>query len=214
MSSKTKIKWWLARAGLWYPIDFVRRLPEVLRWARQGCSGVAPSPIKRMIVRSYLRSHALNDFVETGTYLGDTLAYIADSGTRCSSIELSDDLHAAATRRFTAYKNVRLLHGDSGEVLRRLLRDLNAPTLFWLDGHYSAGITATAQLQTPVSAELASILSHTIKQHVILIDDARCFDGTNDYPTLDALLAFVRNDGRYRAEISADIIRLVPAASP
>jgi hypothetical protein len=211
--SKTEIKWWLASAGLWHPIDFVRRLPEVLRWVKRGCRGAAPGPIKRMIVRSYLRSHSLDTFVETGTYLGDTLAYIARSGARCASIELSDDLHAAATRRFADYENVRLLHGDAGEALPRLLVDIDSPTLFWLDGHYSAGNTATAQLQTPVSAELDSILSHSIKQHVILIDDARCFDGTDDYPRLDAVLAFVRQNGRYQAEVSADIIRLVPTAS-
>jgi hypothetical protein len=43
-----------------------------------------------------------------------------------------------------------------------------------------------------------------------LINDARYFDGTNDYPNLDDLLRVVREDGSYSAEVSTDIIRLVP----
>jgi len=46
----------------------------------------------------------------------------------------------------------------------------------------------------------------------VLIDDARYFDGTNDYPHLDDLLHVIREDGSYSAEVSADIVRLVPRA--
>ena len=36
----------------------------------------------------------------------------------------------------------------------------------------------------------------------------RCFDGSHDYPHLDELLAFIRADGRYKVEVSTDILRL------
>jgi len=115
-----------------------------------------------------------------------------------------------ARKRFDGYKNVRLIQGDSGQRLLELLTGISKPVLFWLDGHYSAGISVRGETDTPVSAELKAILSHAIKQHVILIDDARCFDGTNDYQNLDDLLRIIREDGSYTAEVSADIIRLVP----
>ena len=43
---------------------------------------------------------------------------------------------------------------------------------------------------------------------MILIDDARCFDGTKDYPHLDRLLETVRRNNTYDIEVTTDIIRL------
>ena len=46
------------------------------------------------------------------------------------------------------------------DLIRRvpeLVRQLDGPALFWLDGHYSGGDTAKGELDTPVSAELESI---------------------------------------------------------
>lgn len=213
MQVKSQIKQFLIRSGPWfYQLDLLRRIPAILNWLRSGCGGVAPHPIKMMVVASYLKQFSIDDFVETGTYLGDTLGYIARSGARCTSIELSQELHQAACKRFNGYKNVRLVQGDSGQRLPELLKEINKPVLFWLDGHYSSGITASAETHTPVSAELQAILSHSVKEHVILIDDARCFDGRNGYPHLDDLLRAIREEGSYSAEVSVDIIRLIPRA--
>ena len=185
-------------------------MPRIIRWMTSGCSGAAPHPIKMMIVRSYLTKYSLQGFVETGTYLGDTLDYVSKSGANCTSIELSQDLYEAAGRRFGRHKNITLIQGDSGKKLPKLIAEIKEPTLFWLDGHYSSGITASAAADTPVSVELNAILSHPVKQHVILIDDVRCFCGENGYPHLEELLRAVRADGYYGAEVSADIIRLTP----
>jgi hypothetical protein len=210
MQVKNKIKEFLIGSGLWYPLNKLRSTPEVLHWLRSGCNGAAPHPIKMMVVGSCLKRYSINNFVETGTYFGDTLGYIAKSGVRCTSIELSEALYQAARVRFKACKNIRLLQGDSGQRLPGVLNEMNKPALFWLDGHYSAGITASAKAHTPISTELDEILRHPIKQHVILIDDARYFDGTNEYPHLDDLLRVIREDGCYEAEVSTDIIRLTP----
>lgn len=207
---KPLFKQLLAHYGLWNSFDLVRRLGDIWAWLRAGSTGCAPQPIKRLVISSYLRKFALGVFVETGTYLGDTVMYIAGRGVRCYSIELSSDLYLAARSRLSAFANVRLINGDSASKLSELLATINEPTLFWLDGHYSAGITASADIKTPISAELKAIFSHPIKRHVILIDDARCFDGTSDYPFLDDLLHQIRDDGTYVAEVSSDIIRLTP----
>jgi hypothetical protein len=214
MQIKKQIKRFLIKVRLWYPLNLLRRIPQILRWIRTGCSGLAPNPIKLMVVKSYLSKYSIEEFVETGTFLGDTLGYVAESGVRCTSIELSEDLYQAACMRFEAYNNVRLVQGDSGQKIPELLGEINRPVLFWLDGHYSFGITANAGTYTPIAAELQSILDHMIKRHVILIDDARCFDGTNNYPHLDDLLRVIREDGNYSAEVSTDIIRLIPRRVP
>lgn len=176
-----------------------------------GCSGIAPPPVKRMVISSYLKRFHLNHFIETGTHLGDTLADIAyDKSVSCTSIELSDECFHKALQRFRSFPNVILKHGDSAVVLPECVRGLQAPALFWLDGHYSGGNTAQGEVDTPVSAELQTILDSPIKTHVILIDDVRCFNGTNTYPYLEVLLQKIRHDGNYNIEISTDIIRLTP----
>lgn len=210
---KLAIKHQLSNIGIWSHLDLVRRLPEITRWIGAGCTGIAPPPVKRMVLAAYLRRFDLHQFVETGTHLGDTLAYIAfDKAVKCTSIELADSYYQLAMQRFASYTNVNLLKGDSGTVLPEFVRTSRAPALFWLDGHYSGGITARGEMDTPVSAELQAILDSPIKNHVILIDDARCFDGTNYYPHLDALLNMVRENAAYHIEVSADIIRLTPKA--
>jgi hypothetical protein len=52
--------------------------------------------------------------------------------------------------------------------------------LFWLDGHFCGGVSAHGDKGTPILEELNLILSHRVKEHVILIDDARLFNGTFD----------------------------------
>ena len=167
--------------------------------------------MKRMVLSGYLRRFGLRQFIETGTYLGDTLAYIAhDKTVTCTSIELADDYYRDAQRRFVSYPNVKLLHGDSGALLLEFVQVLRESALFWLDGHFSGGTTAKGDADTPISTELAAILASPIKKHVILIDDARCFTGANGYPCIDELLKTVREHGNYDTEVSADIIRLTP----
>ncbi|SUS08816.1 conserved hypothetical protein [uncultured Defluviicoccus sp.] len=208
---KTQIKYFLSRQGLFTKLDLARRVPEIVRWLRSGSRGAAPLPVKRMVVNSYLRAHALKYFVETGTHLGDTLAAIAqDPLLTAISVELDDAYFDAARERFGSYPNVTLLKGDSGALMPQIVSQLQQPALFWLDGHYSGGITAKDELATPVSAELQAILSSEVHGHVILIDDARCFEGTDDYPRLEDLLALIRADGRYDIQVSTDIIRLTP----
>lgn len=50
------------------------------------------------------------------------------------SIELWLDLYKKAVERFKKDKNVTIIHGDSGEVLRDLMKSVYVPTIFWLDG--------------------------------------------------------------------------------
>jgi len=208
---KTTVKNNLSRYGILPTIDLIRRLPEIAHWLQAGCTGSAPPPVKRMALSAYRRRYKLTQFIETGTHLGDTLAYMAQQqNVQASSIELDDAYYLAAKQRFASYANVTLLHGDSGECLPELVQHLQSPALFWLDGHYSGEDTGKGALDTPVSAELESILKSPIKGHVILIDDARCFDSTHDYPHLDILLERVRRNNTHHIEVSADIIRLTP----
>ena len=210
MQIKDRIKHLLCRLGIYYPLSYARQLPAIIGWLRSGCPSPAPQAIKMGIVRSYLRRYGLELFIETGTCLGETLHYIALENVDCISVELSQELHARAKERFRGIRNVSLVQGDSAEVIPALLEGLTRPALFWLDGHYSGGITAKGAYHTPVIAEIKAVHEHSVGSHVILIDDARSFKGTDGYPHLDDLLRELREKGRYRAEVSTDIIRIVP----
>ena len=200
----------MLKLGIYYQFYFIRQLPSIINWLNTGCASAAPHSIKMKIIRSYLRKFKLNEFIETGTYLGDTLEYIARDDVNCKSIELSEDLYLRAKKRFINYKNIILWQGDSGETLPKILENLDKPALFWLDGHFSDGITAKGSHDSPINSELEAIHNHSVSGHVILIDDARYFKGTSNYPFLDELLKEIRNRGIYQAEISTDIIRLIP----
>ena len=120
-------------------------------------------------------------FVETGTYLGDGVAHALKCGFKVVvSIELDEKRYLAAKKRFKNNKNVRIIHGDSGTALPKLLKKIKEPCTFWLDAHYcgealNLGV-AIADKWCPMNEELEAINQHKIKNHTILIDDMRCID--------------------------------------
>lgn len=91
-----------------------------------------------------------------------------------------------------------------------MLLKINEPAIFWLDGHYSYGITARGEKECPIFEELSSILSSAKYKHIILIDDARYFTGKGDYPAIEKLTEFIKNkNDNYQVEVKNDIIRYV-----
>jgi hypothetical protein len=80
--------------------------------------------------------------------------------------------------------------------------------LFWLDGHYSGGYTAKGSLECPILGEIDGVFSGEIQNHIILIDDARCFVGENSYPTKEDLYSYVlKYNKNYKMSVDCDIIR-------
>ncbi len=178
-------------------------------WA--GTAGGISHLRKRRIVRAYARRHGLRVFVETGTYLGDMTAAMAPLFDHIHSIELGSELYRAACERLRRYRNVSLYHGDSALVLPDVLARCHGDTLLWLDAHYSAGITARATIDTPIAAELAAIFSRRGSRDVILIDDARLFTGSNDYPALADLREWIAREAPHLdVAVAEDVIRLTP----
>jgi hypothetical protein len=210
MEARTAIKTILKRSPLYGLLRAARQRREIRVWEAGGRRGVPPPLFKRRILAEHADSKDLPTFVETGTYLGDTVQFVEAKFDRVVTIELNLDLYNRATRRFAGSSNVTVLHGDSGAVLPEVLATIDTPALFWLDGHYSEGITARGGSDTPILRELAAILAHPVTGHVVLIDDARCFDGRGDYPELAELEAFVKNRASaYTLSVRDDVIRLV-----
>lgn len=184
---------------------------DYCKWSLSGRKGNPPHRYKVDEIRRIARAYRCRSFVETGTYYGDTTWAVMDLFDRSFTIELDDALHELAVRRFADRPQVRVLHGDSGEVLPSLLDELVDPALYWLDGHYSGGVTAKGSLDTPIMKELDAIMTRG-GTFVVLIDDARLFDGTHDYPKLEDLIDSVgqRLGDAFRIEVACDVIRILP----
>lgn len=186
-----------------------------LYWRHKRRPLPAYSAVKRRIVSGYARRFRPKYFVETGTYEAEMTWAQRKHFERIFTIEISSELHQRAVRRFRGYPHVEALHGDSGELLPVVLAKIDAPALFWLDAHYSEGITAYSGTETPIMQELELIFGHPVREHILMIDDARCFDGTHDYPTIREVRELIlshRPDWHF--EVSVDIIRAHPKQWP
>lgn len=184
-------------------------------WEQQGRPVPPPAVYKQDTLRAYGRRFGIAVFIETGTYFGDTVLAVKDQFRRLYSVELSADLARLARARFRGDPHITILRGDSETVLPGILAGVQEPCLFWLDGHYSEGVTALGRHATPILTELETIFAHPVKGHVILIDDARLFGQEKGYPTLEemhGLAARSRPDLGF--EVEDDIIRLFPLPVP
>ena len=194
--------------------DFLRGTKakrQIEAWEETGRAVPPPHIIKQRIVSAYASVFAPRILIESGTCFGDMVYAMRDRFERIVSVELNDHLCKQAKRRFRSYPHIEILQGDSGEVLPRILSTVSQPCLFWLDGHYSEGVTSKGDTETPVMKELRAILGHAVKDHVILIDDARNFDGTHDYPTPQQLRSLVSaNRTDYDFLVMHDVIRIHP----
>lgn len=182
---------------------------EAQDWLASGGDGPPPHLLKQGIVRSYARRHNLRTLIETGTYQGSMVAALERDFDRIVSIEVDETLCRKAEHRFAGSATVTIVRGDSMHALPTLLERLTEPALFWLDGHFSGGETSRGLLDTPIVHEVECVLKHAIRGHAVLIDDARLFVGTHDYPTLEALrtqVAGLRPD--LNVEVAHDIIRI------
>lgn len=180
----------------------------IANWEKEGKKLPAPHVFKQALIHGYQKKFNLKILIESGTYLGDMIFAQLPYFDTLYSIELGDQLWELATKRFENNNKVSILKGDSGEVLHDLVPKLNQAALFWLDGHYSAGITALGSKECPIYEELDAIFKSNLR-HVILIDDARLFIGKNDYPTIADLKTYVlENRPNAIFEVMDDTIRI------
>ena len=89
--------------------------------------------------------------LETGSYLGTTTEFMAESGLPIYSIEYSARNYGFSRARLWRRRNVRLRRGDSRAVLRTLfagpLRTARSGSLFaYLDAHWNADLPLAEEL--------------------------------------------------------------------
>jgi len=127
-------------------------------------------------VASLTTHFGIKAFVESGAYLGDTLAAMRPLFNRLMSVELSPVFARRAGARFAGDDTITIIEADSASGLAQAFAMIpREPALIWLDAHYSGGPTAKGRENTPILDELRQIMEGRDGRDVILIDDARLF---------------------------------------
>ena len=185
------------------------------RYAKWYLNGMPIPPhglYKRKILLRQARKNHLDVFVETGTAGGGNIVEMQKYFKKLYTIELDHALYLQGKARVGTNSKIEFLEGDSGVVIQDVLKTLQTPALFWLDAHYSGEGTARGILDTPIVQELKHIFAHPIKKHVLVIDDMRCFDGTNDYPVRAELEKFIADTATgYKISYESDLMIIEPA---
>lgn len=176
----------------------VIEIRKSLAWVRRNFRSPAPHFVKMQVLKI---AQDCDVWIETGTYLGQTSRFLSKLGGEVKTIEPSDELVQDAKKRFRNLKNLEIVHGLSEENLEAVIlkvQDADRKSIaFWLDGHYSAGITFRGPKETPIEREL-EIISRYLKLFAeiwIFIDDFRCFVGKeNDYPSPSVLVQWAASN--------------------
>lgn len=179
--------------------------------------GVINFSIPESLVLNLVKNNNVKNFIETGTYKGNSSFWAAIHFDNVFTIELNKELYEETSSRKDAPKNITFLQGNSKDVLPELVNTLDGQSIFWLDGHWCMGAGGKED-ECPLMNELMAI-SKT-KDSIILIDDARCFLGplppphnANDWPRIDEIFSLIRNYfPDYTSTIVEDVIVAVPAS--
>jgi len=183
---------------------------ELDNWVRAGKPVPPPEAYKQKVVMGYAQKYNVKTLIETGTCIGDMCYAARDAFEKIYSIELSRFLYNIAKQVLAEYRDITLFNGDSSIILPRILSSISEPCIFWLDAHYSGGMTSAGAFLTPITSELNTIALHPEKRHVILIDDARDFTG-DDCPTVEYIRQFcLEHFPDHEFFVEDDIMRIAP----
>lgn len=133
-------------------------------------------PTNTEVFKKYLSSV----FVETGCYYGVGITAAIQAGyNKIYSIELSPKYAEICRGRFQNNHQVQIIEGDSSKDLYSVIENIHERITFWLDGHNSGGDTAMGDKISPLIEEIEQIGRHDLKNHVIMVDDLRCWNMDN-----------------------------------
>lgn len=161
--------------------------------------------------------YGINNFIETGTYQGHTAYWASQVFDQVFTIEYSQDIYQKVTEKYGHIKNIDFLYGDTRNLLQNTLSQLESPSLFWLDAHWSGGLTYGESDECPLLAEI-EIINRSDCEHFILIDDARLFlspppapHSPQQWPDISAILNLLNSAKNSRhIVIVDDVIIAVP----
>ena len=176
-----------------------KQFSAINRWAENSYSSPSPHFVKQSIVLRNVIPDSTT--VETGTYMGETTELLETKSMKVISIEPEENLFKMAQLKFAGKPKFQIINGTSEDIFPSLIPTLSGDVSFWLDGHFSAGITYRGPKETPILDELRIIEDNMMnfQRVVVMVDDIRCFDPTlpeySTYPTRTYLVEWAGKNG-------------------
>ena len=151
--------------------------------------------IRAFDLKEYISKYNLKNFIETGTYYGDGVAYAAQFPfEQIISFEIEPTLFNHCETRFEDDERVEIILGDSSTKLEEILatNELSDNSLFFLDAHFPGADANLAEYNAekqddkrlPLKNELIAI-SKRKNNDVIIIDDLRLFEDCANIKSVD-----------------------------
>lgn len=169
------------------------------------------------VIDSLRRTHEIDNFVETGTYLGATTRWASERFRTVHTIDINSDFLTAAKVTLADCQNIYFHIGDSRGALPEIVGALEGATVFWLDAHKGGGFFGEGD-DCPILEEIEAI-NRGGGDGVILIDDARGFLSPppppfdwSSWPDLKTVLDAACTKPERTAVVFDDVIVCVPLA--
>src|SRR3954451_4042777 len=171
-----------------HPMSVPGRLTERIAAVRRYDAGGLGPPAdraKRRHLLSVFRARGHEILVESGTYLGGTIAFMLPHARRIVSVEIEPRLYEAARRRFEDDDNVELHLGDAAVLVPELVAGLAEPALIWLDGHFTGGVnTVQGEAIEPAPGILESLGNLELPEGMtVVVNDLRLFGRGAGFPS-------------------------------
>ncbi len=177
--------------------------------------GIVYFSIPKELVLKIKRSFEIQDFIETGTYKGDTCFWASKHFKNVYTIEIDPEISRETSRREDCPANIEFLIGNSKDILPDLVSKIDDNAFFWLDGHWCVGGSGKEE-ECPLLSELKAISK--LSKPTIFIDDARCFMGpmppphnADHWPEIDEIFHLLKiYFPKHSTTIQDDVIMCVP----
>lgn len=178
--------------------------------------GIVNFSIPKSTVLRLCQFKPIDNFVETGTYKGETSFWAARYFKKVYTIEIDEKIAHETSSRQDRPENLEFFVGNSKDLLPELMaKKIKGSCFFWLDGHWCFGAGGKEE-ECPLLFELEAIKS--FQDSIIFIDDARCFLGplppphdSSHWPRIDQIFDLTRSlFPKHRFTIQDDVIMIVP----
>lgn len=115
-------------------------------------------------------------FVETGTYMGETVFMLSSLFKKLYTIEIHKELYNNAKKQAEekSINNIEFIEGDSLEKLDEICSKVEEGAIFFIDAHISGNDSSwNGKNRVPIFEELDIILKYDLGLSVFIIDDLR-----------------------------------------
>jgi len=132
----------------------------------RGKYGFHGDRVFQRLIQEIISCLPITSFVETGTYIGDSTAYVASRWSNLSifTCEINEDFFLKSKHRLKKFKNVELSRTSSEGYLKELVENnrLGKLPLFFLDAHWYD--------YWPLEDEIY-VISFSCPNAIVIIDD-------------------------------------------